>query len=123
MSWLIHAIIASIFALGFTPVSAQEQSQQPPPGFVLDAPAKQATTSAADPALGYFSDVLKDAQKCEADGGDRMNCYVEASPQRCKQTAVNFIGNPDQYRRTWMLCVRSCGDASFLSRTVGECRR
>lgn len=85
--------------------------------------AKQPKPAVDGPALDYVSEVMEDARSCITRGGESMNCYVTATPQRCKQIAVNFIANPGQYRRTWYMCVRSCSDTSLWARTIGECRK
>ena len=78
---------------------------------------------ANDPGVAFYSATLDAEAECERGGGDRMNCYVEASPRRCKQTAVSLVGNPSEFLRTWTMCVRSCGTANVWSRTLGDCRR
>lgn len=107
----------------------------PPPGYAWDdgnrptpvtpAAASQPRQQAApvDAESQYYSDTLAAESDCERDGGDRMNCYVTASPHRCKQTAVSMVGDPSGFQRTWTMCVRSCGTATAWSRTFGDCRR
>ena len=107
----------------------------PPPGYAWDdgkrptpvspdaaSQARQHAT-AMDAESSYYSDTLAAEADCERDGGDRMNCYVSASPRRCKQTAVSMVGDPAGFQRTWTMCVRSCGTAGLWDKTLGDCRR
>lgn len=74
-------------------------------------------------AYGYLDDVRADASTCTAASGDPVGCYTKASPERCKAAAVNMVANPPLFRRTWGICVLSCGKASWWDRHVGDCRK
>lgn len=76
-----------------------------------------------NPAAVYLRETMQAANDCRKDGGDIMACFIEASPARCKQSAIDFIGKAPSGRRSWILCVRSCASAGLWSSTVGDCRR
>ncbi len=44
-----------------------------------------------------------------------MQCKADNSPSKCKALAFGSDAS------AWAGCVRSCGNAGFLSRSVGEC--
>lgn len=110
----------------FCPARASAQAKDaqgrppPPPGYTYDDAAPKAAVATDGDADRYYTETLAMVDKC---GGASMNCYVEASPQRCKQTAVQMVGSPAMFQHTWVMCVRSCGDAGFTSRVLGDCRR
>lgn len=101
-----------------------------PPGYVLqpgpcsDAPPHTAEPpSAPDPASIYLQQVMGVSDACRVAGGDAMDCYVKASPQRCKQTAIQFVSELGEARRTWAMCVRSCAASGFYASHFGDCRK
>ena len=63
----------------------------------------------------YFDKVrVKIQDKCK-NSKNYIQCRVDNSPSKCKSLAFNNdLGS-------WARCVRSCGSASFISKSVGEC--
>ena len=55
-------------------------------------------------------------QKCEGKQGiEYLNCWAKYTPKKCK----NLVYGKD--RMAWKRCVYSCGNASFISKNIGEC--
>ena len=101
-----------------------------PPGYVLEpGPCSEAQAikptppSAWNPADNYLQRVMHDADVCRTSGVDAMECFVKASPERCKQSAIQFVSQAGAARRTWVMCVRSCAAANFYARHFGDCKR
>lgn len=63
----------------------------------------------------FFDKVRDKIQKNCANSPNYMQCRDENSPRKCKGLAFNEdLGG-------WARCVRSCGNAGIISRTIGEC--
>lgn len=45
---------------------------------------------------------------------DFLQCRYELSPRKCKALSFGDIS-------AWARCVRSCGSAGIISKTIGEC--
>lgn len=58
---------------------------------------------------------------CINAGGDQANCMIKASPKRCEAQAVGMVSNRTPWQRDWVICIRSCQQASLWDRTIGEC--
>jgi hypothetical protein len=84
---------------------------------------KEQAKGRQDPGSAYVRDVVHQAHACSSKGGDLMDCYLDASPSRCKQATIHYVSHPELGMRTWSMCVRSCARAGFMSRTFGSCRR
>lgn len=52
-----------------------------------------------------------------------MDCFVKASPERCKQSAIQFVSELGAARRMWAMCVRSCASSGFYASHFGDCRK
>ena len=66
----------------------------------------------------YYRNVLDAARECVR-GKDHspVTCWAKASPKKCESLTYDTTE-----RRSWMLCVRTCADASLWSRNFGECK-
>ena len=63
----------------------------------------------------YFDKVLiKIKDNCQV-SRNYMQCRADNSPGKCKSLAFN------EDLGSWARCVRSCGSASFVSKSIGEC--
>ena len=63
----------------------------------------------------YFEKVaIKIKDNCQV-ARNYMQCRADNSPGKCKSLAFN------EDLGSWSRCVRSCGSASFVSKSIGEC--
>lgn len=69
--------------------------------------------------FSFLQRVQGDIWQCMRAGGKEIACYVDGTPRRCQQQAINLFANLGaESRRAWGICVQSC-DGS----TDPECRR
>lgn len=103
-----------------------------PQGYAFDSgpcSVKPATKEASEhsdspaPTDDYLRSVMHEADACRTSGGDVMDCFVKASPVRCKQSAIQFVSEMGAARRTWIMCVRSCASSGFYASHFGDCRK
>jgi len=85
---------------------------------LLSAPAHT-----ADRELEFQKQVYQDALDCIQAGGNRADCFVRASPKRCATQAVGMVSDRGLWQRNWLVCVRSCANAGWWDKTMGDCRR
>ena len=87
------------------------------------------SSSAQDKGPEFFQTVIKNAKGCKTgmSGSEVVYCYVKASPKKCESQVYEFFArsgdDKSQARRAWYFCVASCLNASFLSRSFGDCAR
>jgi len=73
----------------------------------------------------YF-DTLENIKKCAVGktGSEVAACYVNGTPKKCQQQALNLFPMRDDGASTsWFICIASCADAGVWSSTFGECSR
>lgn len=90
--------------------------------------AQLTPTPAQQTVATYLQSVTRDAMDCQRAGGNVADCYIKASPRRCTQTAIDFMGSLttnafEAKRRAWVVCVNSCRNAGVWSQWFGACRR
>jgi len=76
-----------------------------------------------DPANIYVSEISEAIRDCRESGENPIVCIQEASPARCQVEARNYIARTPRAYQAWIVCLRSCAGAGWLSETVGDCRR
>ena len=82
-----------------------------------------------DLGIALYREVVAVGRQCaqEKSGSQVISCYVKASPKKCEQQVYEAFTKSDEARssarRAWAYCVASCLDASFWSRSLGECTR
>jgi len=84
------------------------------------------TASAQDEGRELFRTVVDDAKRCLAGKSrtEQISCYVKASPAKCESHVYEWVARRGAAsQRAWYLCVASCADAGFLSRSFGSCAR
>ena len=70
-----------------------------------------------------FQEVIKNAKQCRTDKSRQeiISCYVEATPAKCESQVYDWFARRNP--KAWFLCVESCADAGYWSRTFGGCAR
>ena len=76
------------------------------------------------PERKFWDAVLERARSCVTaeEFSPSALCFLKSTPKKCQPLVYDALlgsGNKQQ----WYLCVISCGDAGWYSRTFGECSR
>ena len=76
------------------------------------------------PERKFWDAVLERARSCVTakEFSPVALCFLKSTPKKCQPLVYDALlgsGNKQQ----WYLCVISCGDAGWYSRTFGECSR
>jgi len=94
---------------------------------VLYLLAQSALASADDEGKQLAEQIIKNAQACAVgkSGSDVPNCYIDATPERCRPQMMEYLAREDKEaaKRTWYVCVASCANAGVWSKTFGDCSR
>jgi hypothetical protein len=81
----------------------------------------------ADSARGseekFWDAVLERAESCAtAEEFSPPLCFLKSTPKKCQSFVYDALFGSGN-KRQWYLCVISCADAGWYSRTFGECSR
>jgi len=104
---LIQICFAAVMMIGFLPITATAQ----------------------DKGLELHQTVIENAQRCAADksGSEVISCYVKATPAKCESQVFQYFArrgdDKSEAGHAWRICVASCADAGFWSRSFGDCAR
>lgn len=82
----------------------------------------------ADKGQKLITDVIAKGKECaeRKAGTEAISCYVKATPSKCESHVYQVFSqfeNRAGALRAWYLCISTCADAGFWSRTYGECAR
>ena len=76
------------------------------------------------PERKFWDAVLERARSCVTakEFSPVALCFLKSTPKKCQPLVYDaLLGSRN--KQQWYLCVISCGDAGWYSRTFGECSR
>ena len=74
------------------------------------------------PEQKYLRSIQGAVTRCRKDGGIYLKCWSKASPAKCESLLYEALAEKGEKMRAWRLCVSTCADAGYSSKTSGECR-
>jgi hypothetical protein len=85
---------------------------------MLAVPAHAATDT-----VSHTQTRMRQCEQKAQDANAYHQCVVKATPKKCRRlvSARHHAFYSAQSQKAWFVCLRSCDEASVLSRTVGEC--
>ncbi len=76
------------------------------------------------PEREYWNAVLERARSCAKarEFSPPVLCFLKSTPKKCHSVVYDALLGGGE-KRKWYLCVISCADAGWYSRTFGDCSR